>query len=264
MDQSVTTSEAETQDRPKTFVGSLSYGLNIIMAFGRANPRMTLSQVSEKTGMDRAGARRYLLTLVHLGFVSQDGRLFQLTPKVMELGYAYLSSVPLSEKAQYYLEKIRDQSGFPAALGIRDGLDIVHIASANTDAFSFPALTIGRRFPLTYASAGRCILAMMEKSERDALLKQITLEPLTEQSLTSMEALRRECRTIHKQGYAIVDQEMQIGVRSLAVPIFDSRQRVIASFNTFTFSSMVPVEKLLADVLPDMLAAAEDISQTLI
>lgn len=163
----------ETSDKPKVLVGSLAYGLNIIMAFDRANPRMTLSQVSEKTGMDRAGARRYLLTLAHLGFVIQDGRLFQLSPKVMELGYAYLSSVPLSDKAHYYLDRIRDQTGFPVALGIRDGFDIVHIASANTDEFSSPALTIGRRFPIAYASAGRCILALMEKAERDALFKKI-------------------------------------------------------------------------------------------
>lgn len=258
------TCEPDTQDKPKTFVGSLSYGLNIIMAFGRANPRMTLSQVSEKTGMDRAGARRYLLTLVHLGFVSQDGRLFQLTPKVMELGYAYLSSVPLADKAQYYLDKVRDHCGFPMALGIRDGLDIVHIASANTDEFSFPALTIGRRFPIAYASAGRCILAMMEKPERDSLLKQITLEPLSDHSITSMEDLRRELRAIRKQGYAIVDQEMQLGVRSLAVPIFDVRNRIVASFNTFTFSSIVPMEKLVDDVLPEMLAATQDIQHTLI
>ncbi|WP_233453358.1 IclR family transcriptional regulator domain-containing protein [Gluconobacter thailandicus] len=254
----------ETSDKPKVLVGSLAYGLNIIMAFDRANPRMTLSQVSEKTGMDRAGARRYLLTLAHLGFVIQDGRLFQLSPKVMELGYAYLSSVPLSDKAHYYLDRIRDQTGFPVALGIRDGLDIVHIASANTDEFSSPALTIGRRFPIAYASAGRCILALMEKAERDTLFKKIRLEPMSEMSISTMDGLRKQLQIIRKQGYALVDQEMQLGIRSLAVPVFNTKGKVVASFNTFTFSSIVPTEKLISDALPAMQAAAEEIQTALI
>lgn len=257
-------SSLETAEKPKGLVGSLAYGLNIIMAFDRASPRMTLSQVSEKTGMDRAGARRYLLTLVHLGFVVQDGRLFQLTPKVMELGYAYLSSVPLADKAQYYLDRIRDQTGFPVALGIRDGLDVVHIASANSDEFSSPALTIGRRFPIAYASAGRCILAMMDKADRDTLLKEIKLEPMSEKSINTMAALRKQLQLVRKQGYAVVDQEMQIGVRSLAVPILNARGQITASFNTFTFSGIVPTEKLISDALPAIQAAAEELRATLI
>ncbi|MCX2563183.1 MULTISPECIES: IclR family transcriptional regulator domain-containing protein [Acetobacter] len=257
-------SSAAPADKPKGVVGSLAHGLNIIMAFSKAHPRMTLSQVSEKTGMDRAGARRYLLTLVHLGFVVQDGRLFQLTPKVLELGYSYLSSVPLTDKAQYYLDRIRDQTGFPVALGVRDELYVVHLASANSDEFNSPGLTIGRRFPIAYASAGRCILAMMEKAEREALLKDIKLEPMSDMSVATISALNKQLQIIRKQGYALVDQEMQTGIRSLAVPVFNARGQIAASFNTFTFSNLVPAAQLISDALPVMQAAAEELQATLI
>lgn len=259
----VTNVEQEDSDKPKGTVGSLAHGLNIIMAFDRSNPEMTLSQVAEKTGMDRAGSRRYLLTLAHLGFVEQNGRLFRLTPKVMDLGYAYLSSVPLAEKAQFYLNRIRDHSGFPVALGILDGHHIVHVASANTDEFVSPALTIGRRFPIGYASAGRAILAVMEPAALEKELERIVLEPTTEHSIRTLDALRAELKVVAEKGYALVDQEMQIGIRSLAVPVFNMKGAVVASLNTYTFSSIVSQEKLLADALPDLKSAAQEIQRTL-
>lgn len=255
--------DTELEKKPKGLVGSLVHGLNIIMAFDKTDPQMTLSQVAEKTGMDRAGARRYLLTLANLGFVEQNGRLFRLTPKVMDLGYAYLSSVPLSEKAQHYLEKIRDLSGLPVALGILDGEHIVHVASANTEELASPALTIGRRFSIAYASAGRAILAEMEEDKREAILKDLVLEPATEFSISSIEALREELKSIHAKGYALVDQEMQLGIRSLAVPVFDARGGVVGSFNTFTFSSIVSMDKLIKEVLPILQDAASEIRRTL-
>lgn len=255
--------EEKNSEKSKTVVGSLAHGLNIIMAFDRANPRMTLSQVAEKTGMDRAGARRYLLTLAHLGFVEQSGRLFRLTPKVMDLGYAYLSSVPLAEKAQYYLDRIRDHTGFPVALGILEGHHIVHVASANTDEFVSPALTIGRIFPIGYASAGRAILAMMDESAREEILQDIKLEPTSERGLRTVEEFRAELARIRENGYALVDQEMQQGIRSLAVPVFNGKGEVVASFNTFTFSSIVTKEKLLSAALPALREAAKEIQRTL-
>jgi len=259
----VDTTEEKNSEKLKPIVGSLAHGLNIIMAFDRANPQMTLSQVAEKTGMDRAGSRRYLLTLAHLGFVEQNGRLFRLTPKVMDLGYAYLSSVPLAENAQYYLDKIRDHTGFPVALGILEGYHIVHVASANTDEFVSPALTIGRIFPIGYASAGRAILAAMEDEAREEILKNLKLEPTSEHGLKSIEDLRAELTRIRGNGYALVDQEMQQGIRSLAVPVFNNKGEVVASFNTFTFSGIVTKEKLLSTALPALREAAREIQRTL-
>ncbi|MBS1089708.1 IclR family transcriptional regulator domain-containing protein [Gluconobacter wancherniae] len=261
------TETAPTTDKEKStkpLVGSLTHGLNIIMAFDRDHPAMTLSAVSERTGMDRAGARRYLLTLCHLGFVAQTGRLFCLTPKVMDLGYAYLSSIPVGEKAQPYLDSIRNATGFPIALGIRDGHDIVHIASANSDEFTAPALTIGRRFSLPYASAGRCILASMPVEEREHILSKLELTPPSELAISSMDALRAALDQARLSGYALVDQEMQAGIRSLAVPIFDRSGNVVASFNTFTFSSLVSIEQLLETVLPTMLEVAGEFGKTII
>lgn len=259
----MTDTHSDKEEKTKSMVGSLVHGLNIIMAFDRNNPQMTLSQVAEKTGMDRAGARRYLLTLVGLGFVEQNARLFRLTPKVMDLGYAYLSSVPLSEKAQHYLEKIRDKSGFPVALGIVDGLHIVHVASANTDELMSPALTIGRRFPIAYASAGRAILSAMEDAKREQILAQVTLEPMTDASIRTIEALRGELKSAGEKGYALVDQEMQMGVRSLAVPILNVNGTVVGSFNTFTFTSLVSKEQLITELLPVLQEAAQDLQRML-
>lgn len=256
--------QKEPKAKPKPLVGSLVHGLSIIMAFDKADPEMTLTQVAEKTGMDRAGARRYLLTLASLGFVSQTGRLFRLTPKVMDLGYAYLSSMPLADKAQYYLDRIRDGAGFPMALGVLDDDHIVHVASANTDELLSPALTIGRRFPLAYSSAGRCILANLPETQREALLADVRMEAATEKSLTTLSALRKELDRIRAQGYALVDQEMANGVRSLAVPILSPKGEVVASFNTYTFSSMVSIDRLLGEALPAMQDAAEEIGRTLI
>ncbi|WP_010515424.1 IclR family transcriptional regulator domain-containing protein [Komagataeibacter oboediens] len=245
-------------------VGSLAHGLNVLMAFDKDHAQMTLSVASERTGMDRASARRYLLTLCHLGFVTQSGRLFRLTSKVMDLGYSFLSSIPLAQKAQPYLNMIRDQTGFPVALGIRDELDIVHVASANTDEFASPALTIGRRFPLAYASAGRCILAFLPSEERDAILKRVRLAPMSEYSITTMTGLRANLKDTQKTGFALVDQEMQVGIRSLAVPVFDHNANVVASFNTFTFSSIVPEDVLIERALPAMLDVATEFGKTII
>lgn len=255
--------DTDTDSKPKPLVGSLVHGLGIIMAFDKNNPEMTLTQVAERTGMDRAGARRYLLTLASLGFVSQNGRLFRLTPRVMDLGYAYLSSMPLSDKAQYYLDLIRDRTGLPVALGVLDADHIVHVASANTDELLSPALTIGRRFPLGYSSAGRCILAMLPEEEREALVPGIELQHVTDHSIDTLPGLRAELEKIRKQGYALVDQEMAPGIRSLAVPIIDVHGDVRGSFNTYTFSSVVSVEKLLSEMLPEMQHAAEEIGRTL-
>ncbi|WP_428925039.1 IclR family transcriptional regulator domain-containing protein [Marinibacterium sp. SX1] len=259
-----TTTKAKPKDtKPKELIGSLVHGLNIIRAFDKANPEMTMTQVAEKTGMDRAGARRYLLTLADLGYVHQDGRIFRLTPKVMELGYAYLSSVPLAEKAQYFLNRIRDRSGFPVALAIRDEDFIVHIGSANTDEFHSPALTIGRRFRLAYSSAGRCILAHSSEEELDRTLARIDMTPASELSITTEAELRAELARIRSQGYALVDQEMQMGIRSLALPVFNARAEIVGSINTYTFAGVTSIDEMMDGALPEMKLGAEELTRTL-
>ncbi|WP_238365726.1 IclR family transcriptional regulator domain-containing protein [Mesobacterium pallidum] len=264
MTKAATLDDAESDKKPKTLVGSLVHGLNIIQAFDRIDPEMTLTQVAEKTGMDRAGARRYLLTLAELGFVEQTGRLFRLMPKVMDLGYSYLASIPLNEKAQFYLNRIRDKTGYPVALAIRDHQHVIHLAAANTDAFDSPALSVGRRFGLTFSSSGRCILAMSDPEVRDAVLAGMTLTPQNERSLKTMEALKAELGRIAEQGYAIVDQEMQTGIRSLAVPVFDKEGAVQGCFATYTYVGVKTMEDVMSTVFPEMSQAAKDISRALI
>ena len=251
-------------EKSKDLVGSLIHGLGVIMAFDAEDPEMTLSQVAEKTGMNRAGARRYLLTLAHLGFIHQDDRIFRLTPKVMGLGYSYLSTVPISSIAQPYLDTIRDITGEAVAVGIIDGEDVVHIAKANSKRLMAPTLTIGKRFPVIYASAGRAMLALKPDAERDAILDKADFTPLTDKSITSREELDKELAKIRRQGYALVEQEIELGARSLAVPVYNQAGEVVAGINTLTNAAIVSKKQLVDECLPVMWDAAQEIKRALV
>jgi IclR family pca regulon transcriptional regulator len=237
-------------EKSRDFVGSLVHGLNVIMAFDADSPQMTLSQVAEKTGMNRAGARRYLLTLAHLGFIQQNDRLFSLTPKVMDLGYSFLSTIPISKVSQIYLDTIRDKSGEA-------------VAKANSNKLMSPSLTIGRRFPAIYASAGRVLLAIKSDEARHLLLDQADFKPLTGKSITSREVLMKELDRIRLKDYAFVDQEIEHGVRSLAVPVFNQSGESVAAISMLTNASTVTKKKLINDYLPMLWDAAQEIKQVL-
>lgn len=251
-------------EKSRDFVGSLVHGLNVIMAFDEESPQMTLSQVAEKTGMNRAGARRYLLTLAHLGFIQQNDRLFRLTPKVMDLGYSFLSTIPISTVAQPYLDSIRDKTGEAVAIGIMDGADVVHIAKANSNKLMAPTLTIGRRFPAIYASAGRVLLALKSDEERDAILDQSDFQPLTDKSITTREELVKELAQVRRQRYALVDQEIEPGARSLAVPVFNQAGDTVAAINTLTNAATVTKKQLISECLPMLWDAAQEIKRALV
>jgi IclR family pca regulon transcriptional regulator len=251
-------------EKSRDFVGSLVHGLNVIMAFDADSPQMTLSQVAEKTGMNRAGARRYLLTLAHLGFIQQNDRLFRLTPKVMDLGYSFLSTIPISTVAQTYLDTIRDKTGEAVAIGIMDGADVIHIAKANSNKLMSPSLTIGRRFPAIYSSTGRVLLAIKSDEARHLLLDQADFKPLTEKSITSREVLLKELDRIRLKDYSFVDQEIEHGVRSLAVPVFNQSGEAVAAITTLTNASTVTKKKLINEYLPMLWDAAQEIKQVLV
>jgi IclR family pca regulon transcriptional regulator len=252
------------EEKSRDFVGSLVHGLNVIMAFDAEHAQMTLSEVAEITGMNRAGARRYLLTLAHLGFIRQDERLFRLTPKVMELGYSYLSTVPITTIAQPYLNSIRDITGESVAVGVIDGADVVHIVSANSERLMAPTLTVGRRFSVIYASAGRMLLALKPESELDAILDRVSFTPLTDKSVTSREALRTALAQIRRQRYALVDQEIEVGARSLAVPVFNKAGQPVAAINVLVSAATVTKKELVNDYLPVLWSAAQEMTRSLV
>ena len=254
----------DKEEKPRDVVGSIVHGLSVIKSFDADHPQMTLSQVAERVGMTRAGARRYLLTLAHLGYVQQEDRLFRLSPKVMELGYAYLSSVSLPAIAQPFLESLREETGETIALAVLDDCDVVHIARANSNKLLAPTLTIGRRFPAIYTSTGRVLAAMKSDGEIEQLIRKSSVSPPTHLSLTGERELCETLKTVRRNGYAVVDQETEVGVRTLAVPIFGRSGEAVAAINILTNIAIVKKQFLIRTCLPLLKAAANDIQHSLV
>ena len=235
---------------PRDFVGSVRHALDVLKAFDSDQPQMTLSSVSERTGMTRAGARRYLLTLEHLGYIYKDERLFRLTAKVLELGFAFLSTVPLSDITRPYLQRITRETGEIAGLAILDRGDIVHISGSTVERMLAPTLTIGRRFNALYASSGRAIAAFLDSQQIEDVLKACEITALTPQSLKSKEAIREELKIVRRQGYAVVDQEVEDGVRSIAVPVLNRQGMPLAAVTVLTNVATVSKKQLVEEILP--------------
>jgi IclR family pca regulon transcriptional regulator len=254
------TQPAAVEQPPRDFVGSVAHGLAVLRSFDQNHFRMTLSEVSNRTDMTRAGARRYLLTLVHLGYVEQSGRLFQLTPKVLELGYAFMSTRPLADLAQPYLDKLTGETNEVSAIAILDGHDVVHLAWATTQRQLTPVITVGRRFNALYNSTGRVLIACSDDKSIDSYLDAIPLTRITDWSIVSKARLREELKRVREQQYAIVDQEAEEGLRSLAVPILNRTGRPIAAINTITNAATVSNEDLVNRLLPVLRTAAKSLS----
>jgi len=256
--------EAASGIKPRDFVNSLARGLEVLRAFDDAHSTMTLSDVAAKTGLTRAGARRFLLTLVELGYVAKQDRLFRLTPKVLGLGYAYLSSMPLSDTAQPYLEEITARVEESSSLAVLDGEDVVYIARSPAKRLLMVGIHVGTRFPAHITSMGRVLLADLPAEELESHLSRIRLYQRTPRSITSMHALRAEIEAVRRQGYAILDQELEQGVRSIAVPVIARKcQRAIAAINISTNVATVPKERLIKEFLPVLQEAAARLEDTL-
>lgn len=241
---------ATTDDKPRDFVASLEHGLSVLMSFDAANPSMSLSQVADRTGMTRAGARRYLLTLAHLGFITRDGRSFRLTPKVLNLGYSYLSALPFSEFAMPLLEAASAASEQTVALAVRDGTESVYTARAIAQRALAVTVPVGRRLPLISTSTGRAMLAFDTPEAIDRLIESSRPVLLTDKTTVDPQLLRRELELVRSRGYALVEQEVEVGVRSLAVPFFDSQQKVAGAVTALTSMSAVSTRQLLSDIFP--------------
>jgi IclR family transcriptional regulator, pca regulon regulatory protein len=254
---------AEQAQRAAHFVQSLERGLAVIRAFDADNAELTLSEVARATGLTRAATRRFLLTLVDLGYVRTDGRLFTLSPRVLELGYAYLSSMTLPEVAEPHLERLVAQVHESSSVSVLDDDSVVYVARVATSRIMTVTINVGTRFPAYATSMGRVLLAGLPMPELDAYLARAELRPYTQRTVHSVADLRAALERVRSQGWAIVDQELEEGLRAVAAPIRDRGGRVVAAINVSTHSSRTSLAQMRRDLLPPLLATAAHIAADL-
>ncbi|HEX6021986.1 MAG TPA: IclR family transcriptional regulator [Solirubrobacter sp.] len=250
-------------ERGNHFVQSLERGLAVIRAFGADDQELTLSDVARRTGLTRAAARRFLLTLADLGYVRFDGRLFALTPRVLDLGYAYLSSLSLPEVAEPHLERLAAEVHESSSVSVLDGDDIVYVGRVPTSRIMRVSINVGTRFPAYATSMGRVLLAALEPDELEAYLARAEITPNTPRAISSAEALREELDRVRAQGWALVDQELEEGLRAVAAPIRDRDGRVVAAVNVSAHASRVSKDTLRKVLLPPLLRTAVNIEADL-
>jgi IclR family pca regulon transcriptional regulator len=244
------------------FVGSLARGLSVIEAFGTEQPRMTLTDMARRCDMTRASARRFLLTLTELGYARSDGRYFELTPRVLQLGFSYLSGLGFAHLARPYLGEVTRALNESCSAAVMDGMDIVYVArSAAPHRIMSVSLDIGARLPAYATSMGQVLLSELPGDELEAYLGAAQLIRRTRRTLTDGDALRRRLKSVKRHGYALVDQEMEEGLRSLAVPVRNGEGRASVALNVSTHASRVPKAELLRDYLPLLKRTAQEIAQ---
>jgi IclR family pca regulon transcriptional regulator len=251
----------ELRDSPQ--VQSLARGLAVIRTFGREAQRQTLSQVAERAGLSRATARRFLHTLAELGYANFDGRHFSLTPRVLDLGYAYLSSTPLWEVAQPHMESVAATLHESCSVSVLEDGDIVYVARVPTKRIMTVTLGVGTHLPAYATSMGRVLLAHLPQAQLQRFLAAARLEKLTDRTETDPVKLGEILAEIAAQGWAIVDQELELGVRSAAVPIRDGRGRVIAAMNASGHATRVTIAQMKRQFVPVLLEATRRVSATL-
>lgn len=244
------------------FVQSLARGLSVITAFSGNRREMTLTEVAVQTGLTRATARRFLRTLEQLGYVRAAGKLFSLTPKVLGLGYSYLSSLSLPDVIAPHLQQLSAEVQESASAAILDGTDVVYIARSAGRKIMQVNITVGTRFPAYATSMGRVLLAAGPEAESAAVLAASPPRALTPYTKTSSAALAAELHQARLQGYALVEQELEVGLRSLAAPIRTPNGQVVAAINVST-SAGSPVADTVEALLPALTRAAERIEADL-
>ena len=253
-------------DRPtqnSDFVQSLERGLAVIRAFDAEHRELALSEVARSTGLTRAAARRFLLTLVKLGYVNFSQGRFSLRPRVLELGYAYLSSLSLPEVAMPHMETLVAQVNESCSVSVLDDTDIVYVARVPTRRIMSITLAVGTRLPAFVTSMGRVLLAGLTDEEVEERLARIEIAPLTSRTVRDKDALREIIATVRRQGYAATDQELEEGLRSLAVPLHNASGAVTAALNLSVHASRASMAVLRRDFLPLALRAAAAIEDDL-
>ena len=246
------------------FMASLARGLAVVQAFQERKRHLTIAQISHRTEIPRAAVRRCLYTLIKLGYATTDGRTYSLLPKVLTLGHAYLSSTPLAVSAQPYLDRMSEQLHEACNMATLEGDDILYIArSATTQRLISVDLSVGGRLPAYCTSMGRILLAALDDASLQDYLDHADLQTKTSRTLTTPEALFECLQQVRQQGWCIVDQELEQGLRSIAVPVYDASGQVLAALNVSTHAGRVSRSELEQRFLPSMLSASRELSAQL-
>ncbi|MDL2405969.1 IclR family transcriptional regulator [Rhizobium calliandrae] len=236
--------------RETDFVSGFAKGLKTIEAFGETRQKLSIAEASKLTGLDRATVRRSLLTLAELGYADYDGKFFTLTPKILRLGHAYLAATPLPTIIQPYLDQLAERAGHNASASVLDGTEVVYIARASQRRVMSINLTPGSRLPAYCASMGRVLLSALPENEARAVLARTELRANTPYTKTDPEELMAEFRRVRDEGYAVIDQELEIGLCSIAVPVTNDRGQTVAAINIGAPAAYVVAADLAERYLP--------------
>ena len=251
-------------ERDPSYVEAFARGLRVIRSFGEGRETMTLADIAKLTDLPRATVRRSLFTLGQLGYVIDDGRQFRLTPKVLSLGYAYLSSTPLPRMILPALEMVSEQVRESCSAAILDGPDIVYIARSATKRIMSVGLAVGSRLPAYCTSLGRALLAYEPVERQQAILATSLLKPLTPKTVTDPQTLLGIFQQVAHQGYAFVDEELELGLRSIAVPVTNATGHVVAAINISTQASRLSEETMCTSLRLALVQAAQSVRSSLL
>ena len=248
----------------RDMMGGLAKGLRVIEAFSAERPRLSISDAAEITGLDRATTRRCLLTLSELGYAAYDGKFFTVTPKVLRLGTGCLATMPLPKIVQPLIDPLSEEIGQSTSVSILDETEIVYVARAAQQRVMSIALMPGSRLPAYCTSMGRVLLSAQPSERRRDILEASRLVARTEKMITDIDALLAEIEVTGHRGYALIDQEVEAGLRSIAVPLKSVRGQTVAALNVGLAASAASMEELVERYLPALLSVQRELARMLV
>lgn len=255
--------EIEAMTGDPSFMTSLARGLAVVRAFSDQRRTLTIAQISHKTGIPRAAVRRCLHTLKQLGYADSDSNNFSLKPKVLTLGYSYLSSTPLAVSAQPTLDYISRALNESCSLAVLDGTDVLYVSRSSTSRIMSVALNVGSRLPAYCTSLGRTMLAYLTEDALKTYFASVELRAYTERTVVSIKRLKELFAGIRQAGYTIVEEELEIGLRSIAVPVRNASGTVVAALNVGAQATRVTSRQMEEEFLPVLLKGAQELSALL-
>ena len=244
-------------------VQSLARGIAVIKAFSLDARRLTTADVARATGLTRATCRRLLLTLVDLGYATTDGKTYELTPRVLDIGYSYLASMQLHDIAQPFIEAFSDEVHESSSISVLDDTNIVYVARVPTKRIMTVAIGLGSRFPAYQTSMGRALLAELADDDIRGIFDRSDRSRTTPHTVTTITQLLAAIATVRSDGYALVDQELESGIRSVAAPIRDAQGRAVAAVNVSTHAGRTDLDEVHEFFVPRLLTTAANISEAL-